>query len=63
MPRGVRQGPSSRVRATFDLATLVATYSELVEKETGRPLIQDPREQLYLMVLAAETRTTISSPR
>jgi pyruvate, orthophosphate dikinase len=37
---------------TEDLRSLVTTYGELVEKETGSPFPQDPREQLDLAIRA-----------
>jgi pyruvate, orthophosphate dikinase len=37
---------------TEDLMALVTTYGDLVEKETGRPFPQDPRDQLDLAVRA-----------
>ena len=37
---------------TDDLQALVTTYGELVEKETGSPFPQDPREQLDLAIRA-----------
>ncbi len=35
-----------------DLQTLIATFKEIIEKESGRPFPQDPREQLDLAVHA-----------
>src|SRR3954452_8204608 len=37
---------------TDDLKVLVGAYSELVEKECGRPFPQEPREQLHLAIRA-----------
>ena len=35
-----------------DLHELIETYKAIIEKETGRPFPQDPREQLDLAVRA-----------